>query len=178
MAAKIVILALLLFLASTRIGAQPAPKRDLPKFMGHAVTIVEPKLDADGFDAKGPASICVEGAPRQCYTAPKGIGRFPAATVAPFKKDIPALLFSAASGGVSGWEIHFALLRPGTGTRLEDLLGDVTVSDQSQHAFWNDTAISNAAICNCRLCLGPGGKSLRCAQVHDLRICFRAFSGN
>jgi hypothetical protein len=143
---KPIFLALLLFLASTRIGAQPTPGRDLPKFMGHAVTIVEPELDADGFFPKGPASVCVESVPqRQCYTAPEGIGRFPAATVVPFKKDFPTLLFSAASGGVSGWEIHFALLRSGTGKDLDDIL-DVTVSNQNQHAFWNDPATSDAAI--------------------------------
>jgi len=61
------------------------------------------------------------------------------------KKDLPALLFSAESGGVSGWTIHFALLRPGKGTNLQDLfISDVSVSNQSQRAFWGDPTISNA----------------------------------
>jgi hypothetical protein len=60
---------------------------------------------------------------------------------------MPALLFSAATGGVSGWTIHFALLRPGTGKDLEDLfIEDMSVSNQSRHAFWHDSAISDAQI--------------------------------
>ena len=49
----------------------------LPKsFMGRPITVVMPELDADGFFAHGPASICVEGAPRrQGYTAPEDFGR-------------------------------------------------------------------------------------------------------
>jgi hypothetical protein len=63
------------------------------------------------------------------------------------KKDMPALLFSAASGGVSGFRIHFALLRPGTGKDLEELfLSDTEISNQSQYEFWDDSTISPARI--------------------------------
>ena len=140
-------IAVLLFLGSWNVHAQSAPAKDLPKFMGRAVTIAEPELDADGFQPKGPASVCIEGPQRQCYTAPKEFGRFPSVTVVQVKKDEPALLFSAASGGVSGWTIHFALLRPGTGKDLEDLfLSDMDLSNQNQHAFWTDPTLSKAAI--------------------------------
>ncbi|MBZ5634443.1 MAG: hypothetical protein LAO55_15075 [Acidobacteriia bacterium] len=116
--------------------------------MGREVTITEPALDADGFFPKGPASVCIEGPPqRQCYTAPKDFGRDPQVTLIQVEKDMPALLFSAASGGVSGFGINFALLRPGKGNNLENLfLSDLSVSNQSQHAFWTESAISNAPI--------------------------------
>ena len=117
--------------------------------MGREVTITEPeKADADGFFPKGPASICVEGPPaRQCYTAPEEYGNNPEVDVVQLTKDITALLFSAESGGVSGWEIHFALLHPGTAKSLENLFPiNLAVSNQSQHAFWNDSTISDAPI--------------------------------
>jgi hypothetical protein len=143
MAAKILIPAVLIILSSM------APGQGLPKFMGREVTIMEPeKADADGFFPKGPASVCIEGPPQgQCYTAPDGIGNNPKVDLVQIEKDLPALLFSAGSGGVSGWTVHFALLRPGTGKNLENLfLSDPSVSNQSQHAFWNDSTISDAPI--------------------------------
>lgn len=145
MAVKLIIPALLLFLVSQDTSAQSIPhSRNLPKFMGREVTITEPETDADGFFPKGPASICIE---EQCYTAPREFGRFPAVELVQVEKDMPALLFSAATGGVSGWRIHFALLRPGRGKNLDDLfLSETSVSNQSQHAFWNDSAISDAPI--------------------------------
>ena len=143
MAAKLIIPVVLLFFVSKDIGGQ-----SLPKFMGRKVTIIEPERDEDGFFPKGPASVCVEGPPqRQCYTAPQAFGNSPAVAVVQLEKDMSALLFSAASGGVSGWQIHFALLRPGTGKDLQDLfMSDISVANQSQHAFWSDLSISNAQI--------------------------------
>jgi hypothetical protein len=137
----------LVFLVSYA-GAQPTPVKGLPKLMDRDVTITVPELDEDGFFPKGPASICVEGPPqRQCYTAPKDFGRDSNVALVQIDKNMPALLFSAASGGVSGWGIHFALLRPGTGKDLENLfLSDMSVSNQSQHAFWTESAISDAPI--------------------------------
>lgn len=121
-----------------------AQGQGLPKFMGREVTMTVPELDPDGFFPKGPASVCIEGPPqRQCYTAPKDFGKDPNVALVQVEKNMPALLFSAESGGVSGWQIHFSLLRPGPGKDLEDLfLSDITVSNQSQHAFWNDATIS------------------------------------
>lgn len=120
----------------------------LPKFAGREVTVIAPQRSTDGFYPKGPASICVEGPPqRLCYTAPKEFGNDPTVVAVELKKDLPALLFSAGSGGVSGWSIHFALLVPGTGGVLKDLFAsDASFSNQSQHAFWNEPAISKAQI--------------------------------
>jgi len=117
-----------------------------PKFMGRQVSIIEPERTEDGFP-KGPAAVCLEGPPqRQCYTAPKDFGNNPTVTAVQLRKELPALFFSAATGGVSGSEIHFALLRPGTGKDLEDLFVVASVSNQNQHAFWNEPAISDKPI--------------------------------
>jgi hypothetical protein len=148
MPAKPIILAALLFLGANAFAQSVRRNSDLSRFMGREVTITEPETDPDGFFPKGPASVCLEGLPqRQCYTAPKDFGINPTVTVVQMEKDVPALLFSVASGGVSGWAVHFALLRPGTGTDLQDLfMSDMSVSNQSQHAFWIDSAISDAQI--------------------------------
>ncbi len=63
-------------------------------------------------------------------------------------KDVLALLFSAETYGVSGWQIHFALLRIAPSEKdLEDLiLSDASVSAQSQHRFWNVPEVSDAKI--------------------------------
>src|ERR1700676_3297302 len=131
----VIIAALSLFLGSKDLGAQPAPGKEIPKFMGHAVTISEPKRDAYG-EPEGPASVCVEFVPqRQCYTAPKEFGNYPTVTVVQVRKDLPALFFSAQNYGVGDWQIHFALLLPGPGKNLQDVFVSVTsVSNQSQHA--------------------------------------------
>jgi len=147
MTAKPIILAALLFSGPAAWAQSANADHNLPKFMGREVTITGPEHDAEGFP-KGPASVCVQGPPqRQCYAAPKDFGNSPKVTVVQLKKGVPALFFSAASGGVSGWAIHFALLRPGMGKELEDMFAsDTIVSNQSQHAFWSDFAISDAQI--------------------------------
>ncbi len=116
--------------------------------MGREVTVVEPEREPDGFFPKGPASVCLEGPPqRQCYSAPQEFGNNPAIVLVELKKDMPALLFSAASAGVSGWGIHFALLRPGTGKDLRDLFpSGILVSNQSESAFWNEPALFDSQI--------------------------------
>ena len=149
MAVKRIIPALLLLLFLKDSSAQQAPRsQDLPKFMGREITIVDPGQEADGFEPKGPASVCVEGPPqRQCYTTPRGFGNNPKVAVVQLQKDMSALFFSAGSGGVSGSLIHFALLRPGSGNDLQNLFGsDTSVSNQSQQAFWSDSTISEAQI--------------------------------
>jgi len=117
-------------------------------FEGRKVTVTEPERDPDGFFPKGPASVCIEAPPqRQCYTAPEGFGLDPEVTVVQVTKNMPALFFSVDSGGVSGRQIHFALLQPGTRKDLQNLfLSDTSVSNQSQHAFWSDSTLSDAQI--------------------------------
>jgi hypothetical protein len=148
MPAKAIVSTALLLFGSKGIRAQSVPDKDVPKFMGREVTIAKPELDADGFFPKGPAEVCLEGPPqRQCYSAPGDFGRDPAVALVQVAKGLPALFFSAASGGVSGFGIHFAILRPGTGKDLRDLFSSaVSVSNQSQHEFWDDSTISPAKI--------------------------------
>jgi hypothetical protein len=97
MATKLIIFMVLLSSAQMGINAQA-----IPKFTGRKITITTPKTDADGFFPEGPASVCIEAPPlRQCYTAPEDFGGGPSVTVVNIKKDLSALFFSAASGGVS-----------------------------------------------------------------------------
>src|ERR1035438_5920548 len=136
-------------LLALRVSAQPAPDgQKLPNFMGREVTVTESELDTDGYYPKGPASVCIEAPPRrQCYAPPRNFGLTPKVEVIQVEKDEPALFFSAASGGVSGFSIHFALLRPGNGKDLVDLFGSVPeVSNLSQHVWWSDSTISAAPI--------------------------------
>ena len=138
MSAKLILLTFLLTLG--------ASAQSLPKFMGREVTIIKPEME-DDFFPKGPATVCIEGPPqRQCYTAPKDFGRDPEISVVQLDKGTSALFFLAASGGVSGFGIHFALLRPGTEKDLEDSFPYITLSNQSQHAFWNQPSISVSPI--------------------------------
>jgi hypothetical protein len=156
--AKLIVPALLFFCGSQDIAAQSSRSGpDVPRFMGRVITVTAGELEdsapGDGPPfPKGPASVCIEGPPyRQCYAAPASgnfpFGNNPAVTVVQLKKDLPAILFSAETGGVSGWEIHLALLRPGTGNTLESLfVPDISVSSQSEYAFWSDSAISATQI--------------------------------
>jgi hypothetical protein len=143
-------IAALVFLASWDVAAQPTPVKDLPKFMGHAVTMIKPELDADGFpkDAYPRLTVCVEFVPqRQCHTAPDGYLNNPMVSVVQVRKDISALFFSAETYGGSGYEIRFELLRPGPGKDLQEIfLSDTSVPNQSQYAFWIDPSISDAQI--------------------------------
>jgi hypothetical protein len=147
--------ALLLLCGLPHISAQsnrgsPA----LPTFMGRKITITQPERNDNvpGDFPNGSASICIEGPPsRQCYTSRTFenflSGNNPTATVVQLKKDLPAILFSVAAGGVSAWQIHLALLQPGRGNALQDLFAhDVSVSNQSQYEFWSVPEISPAQI--------------------------------
>jgi hypothetical protein len=133
-------LALLPFFVSNVLAQSP------PKFMGRTITITTPGYeDAEHMFPKGPATICLEGSPQQCYTAPKDFGRAPDTTVVQLDKTTSAIFFSAAAGGVSGFPIHFALLRPGTGKDLEDLFGSqMSLSERGQHSWWSELSISPA----------------------------------
>src|SRR5580700_8828215 len=81
-------------------------------YLGRQVTLVDPGTqDPDGFYPKGEAKVCVQGQQgKDCYAAPKGVGRAPSLSVVDLRKGESALFFEAASGGVSGFSLHFALL--------------------------------------------------------------------
>jgi hypothetical protein len=140
------ILALAVLLQGAVLVAQTDPQPAPIRLNGRTVTVTATETDSDGFFPKGPASVCLEGPPlKQCYTHPGNFGVDPEVTVLELETGVTAMLFSAASGGVSGFRIHFALLLPGNGKELEDLFSsEVSVSNQSQHAFWSDPAVSNA----------------------------------
>lgn len=154
---KLTVLALLIFFCSRDISAQSNRRSsDLPRFMGREITIVRPEMEGSPGDGppfpKGPASVCIEAPPsQQCYTAPTfdnfPFGNNAAAVVVHLRKDLSAILFSAATGGVSGWQIHLALLQPGRGSTLEQLfVPPISVSSQSEYAFWSDSGTSSAQI--------------------------------
>jgi hypothetical protein len=117
------------------------------KFEGRTVTVTAAEIEDELFP-KGPASVCIEGPPRrQCYTAPKEYGRAPEVELVRLDRRKTALLFSADSGGVSGWSIHYAILRPGEGDKLEDILPwSAATSNQSQRGLWNLPEISEARV--------------------------------
>ena len=145
MVTKSVIPAMLLLLCSNAIGQTIHRSPEVPRFMGREVIITEPETDEDGFVAKGSASICIEGpAQRQCYTVPDRYGHGQSEFVEP-KKNMPALLFRADAVGASSVSFQFALLRPGQTKDLENLFpADITLSNQSEHAFWSDPVVSAA----------------------------------
>src|ERR1700691_724903 len=104
----------LLLLAANVLAQSPQ------KFMGRTITVTAPGYeDAEQMFPKGPATVCVEGPPRQCYTAPEDRGGDPQAKQIQIDKTTAALFFSAVSGGVSQRVVHFALLRPGPRDELE-----------------------------------------------------------
>ncbi len=115
--------------------------------MGRQITVIEPARE-DDLTTKGPASICLEGPPQQqCYTAPPDFGNDPTATLVHVAKNKSAILFSAASRGVSGASIHFALLQPGTANLLQDMFTSaLSLSNLGTHALWNEPTISDATI--------------------------------
>jgi len=122
-------------------------QKPLPKFMGREITVTEPPLDDSGFFPTAPASVCVEGPPeKQCYVAPGGYGRSPEIEVVQIERNSPALFFSVFSGGVSGLAEHFALLLPGSGKTLDNILVLEPISSLGQHAFLNDRTISDSPI--------------------------------
>jgi hypothetical protein len=135
----------------TLLAAEPV------SYLGRQLTVVDPGTeDPDGFFPKGEARVCVQGQQeRDCYTAPRGIGRTPTLSVIELRGGEPALLFEAASGGVSGFVFHFALLEfcdrnrfPRCGVNeLKNLFPlDLEDSNQSRHAWWELSGISHSKV--------------------------------
>lgn len=133
------------------VGAVSAAQGQL-SFMGYRVEIVE-KPRADDFFVEAPASLClVNEQGRRCYQAPKDFGRYATVEEVRLNREIKALLFSVASGGVSGFGIQYALLQPGSGKperegELENLFDvNLVVSNQSQRRFIEEPKVSEAAV--------------------------------
>jgi hypothetical protein len=111
------------------------------------VVIFHPK-HLDEFFPDGPAKICLEQEARpKCYTAPEDFGRYAKVELVALDGQSEALLLSVASGGVSGFRIHLALLQPDESGKLKNLLhSSVTLSDQSQFRFLMEPTLSPAKI--------------------------------
>ena len=114
--------------------------------MGRDVTVVDGRDSDDEFFPKGPSSVCFEGPPQQQCYATREPTRNADVSLVQVKKDLPAVLFSSDIGGVSGWTVTICLLRPVEGKELQDLFSSIKVSNQNQHAFWNEPSISEAQI--------------------------------
>ena len=129
--------------------AQSTKAADVTKFMGRAVVLTAPKPDPATLNLKDFASVCLEGPPeRQCYSAPEAFWDSPQVSLVDLGEGTSALLFSAQTRGISGWQTQLALLRPGASKDLDDMFAmvDASLSNQSRHAFWTNAAISDAPI--------------------------------
>ena len=132
---------------------------EVVNFQGRRVTLVDPGVDASGFVPKGEAMVCVQGQPeKDCYIAPKGVGRAPRLSVIELRKGEPALFFEAATEGVSGFGRHFALLEFCDHARFREcgsqqfynlIPFDLEISSVSQTAWWRLAEISDSQIFQC-----------------------------
>jgi hypothetical protein len=124
------------------------PQTSVTLFHGSKVTIAMPAIGYAEKIPLGPAIVCVAFVPTpQCYTPPKEnppFGADPKVKVVQLKPGRDALLFQVrATAGGSGSKNLLALLEPGKGKNLSNLLLDVTFGDQSEHHFMNVATISD-----------------------------------
>jgi hypothetical protein len=125
------------------------PQASVTFFHGSKVTIAMPAIGQDEEKLPlGPAIVCVAFPPApQCYTPPKEnppFGADPKVRVVQLKPGRDALLFQVrATAGGSGSKNLLALLEPGKGKRLSNLLTDVTFGNQSEYRFLNVATISD-----------------------------------
>lgn len=125
-------------------------------YSGRSVEVVDPGTYPGGLFPKAEAKVCVTGQQaKNCYTAPKGFGRVPKLSLIDLSKGEQAMFLEVESGGVSGWSLHFAVLKfcdqkqvPGCPfNKLWNYLPDgVSVSNQSRHAWWEVSEFSDAKI--------------------------------
>lgn len=139
---------LLLISIAGGVEAQSEARQEtVLEFKHRPVVIYHPK-QLDEFSSEGPAKVCLQEEPRpKCYTAPEGFGRFAKLDRVDLDGHSEALLFSAASGGVTGYAIHLALLQPDETERLKNLLRSTDdISAQSQFRFLSEPELSTAKI--------------------------------
>ena len=114
-------------------------------FMGRQVT-VKVSEPVPGDVIKRHATVCLEGSPRQCYSAPDYYFRHPKVEIVDVRNNEQSLLFSVETHGTSGFGIHVALLRPSTGNEGLNQLLTLELSNLSQRAFWTESSISDSKI--------------------------------
>ena len=139
---------LLLLSISFAVQAQSEPRQETAlSFKGHPVVIQHPK-QLDEYSADGPAKVCLQTEPQpKCYTAPEHFGRYAKVQLVDLGGKSEALLLSVASGGVTEYPIHLALLQPDETERLKNLLPrTVSVSAQSQFRFLSEPELSPSRI--------------------------------
>jgi hypothetical protein len=120
-------------------------------FHGARVNI---SADESQFPPATPAVLCIALTPiEQCYTPPKSdvvdlpYAFNPTAKIVQLKPGFDAILFEVeATGGGSGSGHLLALLVPGKGKDLNNLLPDVSFGDQSEHHFWKLPSISDMQV--------------------------------
>lgn len=130
---------------------------DSPKLLKGYPVQVTGVSDRDHSPA-GPISLCLDIPPQPaCHVTPKDYSYNPNVQLIQLTIGEPAILFSSENYGMSGWGVRFALLRLNQKNRLEDLLPrDIIVSNQSQHAIWDEKVVSNSKIFVTANCLwGP-----------------------
>lgn len=119
------------------------------QFRGQTIEITKPTGDEDCPAATdSPAKLCLQPS-GICYTPPKDkppYGFEPTAKVLRLNPKQDAILFSATSAACgSGSSTYLALLDIRFG-HLDNLLTDVTVSNQGEYKIWPEPALSDSAI--------------------------------
>ena len=111
------------------------------------------KTDADGMPLTG-ATLCLQSVPAVCFQMPAShngdvtyeFGLDPHAKLLPWRDRNSVLLFdSMFSGGGSGTLTRYAVLREdcaGPVTHLTNVLPYVALTNNSDHAVWNESEIS------------------------------------
>lgn len=134
-------------------------------FHGTKVNIVAPQISSDEERfPMGPAILCLASTPvQQCYTPPKHDPPFdsnPIAQVIRLKPGFDAIMFEVqATAGGSGTTHLLALLEPGKGKYLNDLLFGITFGDQSEHHFWSVPSVSDMPLLVIADAMGGAGET-------------------
>jgi hypothetical protein len=138
---------LALFAPASLIGLQ-ALRPPAQTFDGQRVTVTPGTIGRGIAATLTAAKVCLSPS-GQCFSPPASkppFGAAPTASIVQISPNRDALLFTAiASGGGSGSATMIAVLGLETG-RLENLLPDVSVSEQGQFAVWQEPTVSPYAL--------------------------------
>ena len=138
-------IALLLLIAYRALAQMPQVER----FRGQVVELTKPTGDKDCPAATDSAAkVCLRPS-GVCYIPPKRTppyGFEPKAKVVNLNAKQDAILFSAVSSACgSGSLTYLALLDIRYG-QLDNLLSDITVSNQGEYKIWSERGLSDSAI--------------------------------
>ncbi len=135
---------LLALIATASLAQSPLPAQFPRTFAGRELRVETPPQDPDGFDVHGKAILCLgDSSARQCHESPKDYGRYVEVGIRPLGSAGRAILFTAASGGVSGYSIYLSLLRLDSAGKLENVLPEnVVITIQGKYALLNVSRVS------------------------------------